>query len=201
MTLVEGKSDLYEVTVPEGYTNIIFCRMNPASTECSWGNKWNQTNDLDIPEDGKNYFIISNPWDATNTGYWDSEVKIDATLSFTEKANRTLFTTSQQVWEQNGVILTNDKAKSTNNVADYAKPARFYANSSITLTAPGNIKTIVFDCSSSSYATALKNSIGNSATASNNKVTVALDGTTNSFSIASLSAQVRLYAVTVTYVK
>ena len=201
LTLVEGKSDLYEVTVPEGYTNIIFCRMNPASTECSWGNKWNQTNDLVVPTDGKNYFIISNPWDATNTGYWDSEVKIDATLSFTDKANRTLFTTSQQVWEQNGVKLTNDKAKSTNSVADYAKPARFYAKSSITLTAPGNIKTIVFDCNNASYATSLKNSIGNSAAASNDKVTVELDGTTNSFSIASLSAQVRMDAVTVTYVK
>lgn len=200
MELVDGSSDIYEVVVPEGYTSVIFCRMNPASKECNWDNKWNQTNDLTIPTDGKNYFIITNPWDPT-TGYWDVGVAVDATLSFADKAYRTVFTTSQQVWEQNGVILTNDKAKSTNNVADYAKPARFYANSSITLTAPGNIKTIVFDCSSTSYATALKNSIGSTATASSDKVTVSLDGTTDLFSIASLSAQVRMDTITVTYVK
>lgn len=200
MELVDDSSDIYEVVVPEGYTSVIFCRMNPASKECNWDNKWNQTNDLTIPTDGKNYFIITNPWDPT-TGYWDVGVAVDATLSFADKAYRTLFTTSQQVWEQNGITLTNDKAKSTSNVGDYAKPARFYANSSITVEAPGNIKTIVFDCNSSSYATTLKNSIGNSATASSDKVTVALDGTTDLFSIASLSAQVRLDAVTVTYVK
>ncbi len=165
------------------------------------GYKWNQTNDLVVPTDGKNYFIITDPWNQANTGYWDVGVSVDATLSFADKANRTEFTASQQVWEQNGVKLTNDKAKSTNNVADYAKPARFYANSSITVTAPGNIKTIVFDCNSSSYATSLKNSIGSAATTSSDKVTVSLDGTSGEFSIASLTAQVRLDTMTVTYVK
>lgn len=123
----------------------------------------------------------------------------EATLSFANKAQRTSFSTTQQVWEQNGITFLNDKG-SGNNVADYANPVRLYANSKITIEAPGNITKIVFDCNSSSYATALKNSIGNSATASSDKVTVALDGSSTSFIIAKLTAQVRMDALTVTYV-
>ena len=54
-----------------------------------------------------------------------------ATLSFANKAQRTSLSTSKQVWEQNGIKLTNDKGSSTSNVADYANPARFYKSSKI----------------------------------------------------------------------
>ena len=47
MTKVEGETDLYEVISPnKSYTNVIFCRMNPGTSTNSWGNKWNQTEDL-----------------------------------------------------------------------------------------------------------------------------------------------------------
>ncbi|MBQ2289504.1 MAG: hypothetical protein II249_02410, partial [Bacteroidaceae bacterium] len=108
----------------------------------------------------------------------------EATLSFANKAQRTSFTTSKQVWEQNGITFTNNKSKSTSNVADYAKPVRLYANSNIVVEcASGNITQIVFDCNSASYATALKNSIGSTATTSvsSDKVTVTLDCSSNSF--------------------
>jgi hypothetical protein len=82
-----------------------------------------------------------------------------ATLSFANKAQRTTFTSTQQVWEQNGIKLTNDKTSDSSNVADYANPARFYKNSKLTLDAPGAIKSITFACSGSSYATAMNNSI------------------------------------------
>ncbi len=126
----------------------------------------------------------------------------EATLSFADKANRTSFSTSSQVWEQNGIILTNNKGASTSNVADYAKPARFYKSSEIIIECSlGNINSIVFDCNSASYATALKNSITDSnVTVSSDKVTVTLDGTSNSYQIASLTGgQVRMDALTVTY--
>lgn len=42
-----------------------------------------------------------------------------ATLSFADKAQRTSFSTAQQVWEQNGITFTNNKASSTTNVADF----------------------------------------------------------------------------------
>ena len=127
-----------------------------------------------------------------------------ATLSFANKAQRTSFSTTQQVWEQNGIMFTNDKSSSTTAVADYANPVRLYANSKVTVTAPDNtITEIIFDCNSSSYATALKNSIGTvsgaSVTVSSDKVTVTFTSAVESFVVAKLTAQVRMDSITVTY--
>lgn len=130
--------------------------------------------------------------------------EVTGTLTFDNTAKRTTFTSNQQVWEENGVIVTNDKASSTNAVADYAKPARFYQGSKLTVAVDGDkISQIVFDCNSSSYATALKNSIGTTATVtvSSDKVTVTLDGTTDEFVVAKFTAQVRMDSITVTYMK
>ena len=123
-----------------------------------------------------------------------------ATLSFADEAQRTSFSTTQQVWEQNGITFTNNKSSSTSNVADYANPARFYKNSEIIVEcALGNITKIEFTCSSSSYATALQSSISGS-TVSGSVVTVTLDGTSDSFTISSLTGgQVRMKSLTVTY--
>lgn len=151
-------------------------------------------------EDGKLHSLVA----TEECSFIDSSTAqpIEATLSFADKAQRTEFTTSKQVWEQNGIVLTNDKAASTSNVADYANPARFYKSSKITIEAPGNITKIVFDCNSSSYATALKSSITSGGTVSVNsdKVTVVLTDPATSFVIASLSGgQVRMDGLTVTY--
>ena len=56
---------IYEVVVPAGYPNVIFCRMNPGATANNWNNKWNQTADLVIPTDGPNHFTVKE-------GTWDS---------------------------------------------------------------------------------------------------------------------------------
>lgn len=72
MTLVEGETDIYEFTLPEGYENIIFCRMNPGTTANDWNNKWNQTGDLKVPTDGKNLFTLAaDVWDGATTT-WDT---------------------------------------------------------------------------------------------------------------------------------
>ncbi len=52
--------NLYSVDIPDGYTNIIFVRMNGATTENNWENKWNQTDDLSI-EPGGTYTV--NGWE------------------------------------------------------------------------------------------------------------------------------------------
>lgn len=121
-----------------------------------------------------------------------------ATLTFDDKSKRTEFSTTKQVWMENGITLTNDKDKSTSNVADYAKPARFYAKSTITITAPGNLTMIEFDCNSNSYATDLGSSISGSVVSSD-KVSVTLDGNSTSQTYT-LTAQARVDAVTVTYI-
>ena len=118
---------------------------------------------------------------------------VEATLSFADKARRTSYSTSKQVWEQNGITLTNDKASSTSNVGDYANPARFYKSSDITIEAPGNITQIEFNCVSG-YVISVTG-----ATTSGTTVTVTLDGTSDTYTINSLSAQVRLNSVVVNY--
>jgi hypothetical protein len=62
------------------------------------------------------------------------------TISFADKANRTELTTSTQVWQQNGITVTNNKSASTVDVADYVNPARFYANSEVIIEYPGIVK-------------------------------------------------------------
>ena len=52
--------NLYSVTIPDGYSNVIFCRMNGSTTENNWDNKWNQTADLPI-EAGSTYTV--NGWE------------------------------------------------------------------------------------------------------------------------------------------
>lgn len=133
-------------------------------------------------------------------------VEKSATLSFANKAQRTSFSSTQQVWEQNGIKFTNDKSSSTTAVADYAAPVRLYANSKVTVEAPGNISKIVFDCNSSSYATAMKNSIGTvsgaTVSVSSDKVTVTFtNANAASFVVAKLTAQVRMDSITVTYLQ
>lgn len=118
-------------------------------------------------------------------------------ISFASTANRTEFNDSKQVWATDGLTLTNNKAASSSNVADYSNPARFYASSSITVEC-ARMKSIVFECSSSSYANALKSSItGATASVDGSKVTVTFSSPVDSFTIAKLTAQVRMKSVTV----
>ena len=125
-----------------------------------------------------------------------------ATLTFDNKAKCTSSSTSQQVWEENGITLTNDKAASSTNVAVYA-PVRLYASSAITVKCSlGNIAQIEFVCDTykNTYPADLQKSIGAEATVSGTKVTVTPTATSDTYAVKKLAAQVRLKSVTVTYV-
>ena len=126
------------------------------------------------------------------------EVKT-ATISFASTAQRTSYSTTQQVWENEGVTFTNDKANSTTNVADYSNPVRLYKSSTITISAPGNITKVEFNSSTGEYLTNLKNSL-TGYSANNNSVVMELDGSSNSVTYALSGGQVRLNSLTVTYV-
>ncbi len=70
----EDEDGFYEATVPDGYT-VIFCRMNPETTENNWDNKWNQTADLTLPTDGRNcYTLPEDSWDK-GAGSWSEYVQ------------------------------------------------------------------------------------------------------------------------------
>lgn len=124
----------------------------------------------------------------------------EATLSLADKAQRIEYNDTLQVWEQNGITLTNNKASSISNVGDYANPARFYANSEIIIEAPGNITQIVATTSGGDeYTNALKNSIGAEASKNGNVVTITPEASSATYTIQLTGGQTRLKSIAVTY--
>lgn len=120
-------------------------------------------------------------------------------LSFADAANRTSFSSTQQVWEQNGVKLTNDKAGSTSDVADYVAPARFYKSTSLKVEKAGMSK-IVFYLNSGKPASGLTDSISDSNASVSTEgyvVTVSFTNAVDVFEIPSLAAQIRMDSLTV----
>ena len=68
-----NETGVYEVLIPEGISNIIFCRMNPNASANGWGNKWNQTADLKVPTNGTNlYTVKAGTWDKGG-GTWSKK--------------------------------------------------------------------------------------------------------------------------------
>lgn len=63
----KNNDGIYACTLPTGHTNIIFCRMNPGTTDNNWDNKWNQTADLTFSADGNCYVLTDGSWEA---GTW-----------------------------------------------------------------------------------------------------------------------------------
>jgi hypothetical protein len=119
----------------------------------------------------------------------------DATITFDDKANRTAFSEEQQVWVQNGITVTNNKAESTQPVKDYTAPVRFYANTSLKIEFTG-MKTIKIYCNSGKPVSGLTDSLagisGITVTVDGNVVTITFDTAVNSFEIAKLVAQIRV---------
>ena len=65
------------------------------------------------------------------------------TLDFSTTDQRTEYTTTVQVWQSNGLVLTNNKGGSTSNVGNYSNPARFYKGSEIIIAYPGMTKLVI----------------------------------------------------------
>ena len=85
-SMTDSNSDgVFEATIPAGYTNIIFCRMNPDFTDNGWNTGsegendpkrvWNQTVNVTLSADDT--FVIDDPWGDDNNGkkakgHWES---------------------------------------------------------------------------------------------------------------------------------
>ena len=85
--------NVYAVTVPDGYTNVIFTRMNPATTENNWSDVWNQTADLKV-ELGKVYVMAEGAWDKGN-GEWKNFDQPETTAPATEAPATTVAPTTE----------------------------------------------------------------------------------------------------------
>ena len=100
---------------------------------------------------------------------------------------------------QNGITVTNDKASSTVDVADYSNPARFYAGSNLTISYP-NMTKMVIDCSGldAKYVDSWLNVPTNAtATKNNNIITIVFDSPVDSITYTGLVKQSRAYSITV----
>jgi len=119
-----------------------------------------------------------------------------ATISFADPAFRTVMNDNQQVWQQNGITVTNDIGDSTQPIKDYANPVRFYAKTTLTIAYPG-MTAIVVDCNTEKYANALVDAVsGAEAVAAADVVTITLPAAADSFTVA-LVAQVRVDEISV----
>ena len=135
---------------------------------------------------------------ATEDFIWaspDAPKSVTATITFAaDKDQRTSFSNTKQVWENEGVSITN-----TGTVADYSNPVRFYKNSKIVIDAPGKITEIVFNSASGEYFTALKNLLPN-ASINGQVLTEMYDGSKNSIEYTCSNGQIRLNSLKVTYI-
>ena len=73
MTDVGCNRDYFVGSVPAGYTQFKFVRMNPETNDNNWDNDWNETGTLNIPTDGKNLFTLptsgDNKWNGATTNW------------------------------------------------------------------------------------------------------------------------------------
>jgi RPA family protein len=124
-----------------------------------------------------------------------------ATISFADAANRTTLTKAQQVWQQNGITVTGDKASSTTDVADYSGPARFYKGSNLTIAAEKEMSQIVINTTGGSkYYFTLSDGSGYTVSGSGtSKATITLTTPAKSFTITGLANQVRCTSIEVTF--
>ena len=69
--MTEIESGVYGADLGASYANVIFCRMNPASTTVDWSNAWNQTADLTV-QSGCNCFTVNSGQWTGATGTWST---------------------------------------------------------------------------------------------------------------------------------
>lgn len=80
LTSVTGQPNMYSCERPEGYTSVIFVRMDPSKPELGWGSKWNQTVDLSLSD--YNHFTFTKPWGGPEdkaTGNWTTYIPVEKT--------------------------------------------------------------------------------------------------------------------------
>lgn len=105
--------------------------------------------------------------------------------------NRTSFSGEKQVWAANGITITNEQAASTNPIADYTDPARFYANTSLKFEYTEAMTKIVIETSGGKNFASGVELEGATVTVVGTYAVIELDTASTSFTIAKMPGQVR----------
>ena len=133
-------------------------------------------------------------------------VSSSVSMSFVDASARTLLNDGMQVWEANGIKLTNDRAGATSKVADYVNPVRFYKGSDVTVEYASMTELVVV-CPTAAYAQVWRDTNTDSnatvtivpqAGSSDYVVTVKFSVPTDSFELTTLTGQTRISELSVT---
>lgn len=132
----EDGDGTYSFTSTNSWSDIIFARMNPATTDNNWTNKWSQTGDLTVPEgDNPCYTITGGPDGSNNsTGTWGTYTPIE----YVNVSLGAVSINSSGVTQSNGFtggsITVGSNRYTAATVLKYEKDSNFTA----TATATGN---------------------------------------------------------------
>ena len=122
----------------------------------------------------------------------DDKEEAMVSITFADVANRTEFDSDHQVWEMNGVKITNNQAGSTSPVADYYAPARFYKSSELVFEYETAFKKIVITTAGGKCYSSTDTIEGATLTVDGKVMTIVLDEAATSFTIAALATQIRV---------
>lgn len=162
----EDGDGTYCFTSINSSTNIIFARMNPATTANNWDNKWNQTVDLTVPSyDNPCYTITSGPDnDGKYSGTWGTYTPIEYVSVNLKAVSINSNGDTLKLGFTGGSITVGNNTYTAATVLTYEKDSSFSA----TATAKGNYQFEGWfdnpDCSGTALSTGTL-----SATLSENK--------------------------------
>jgi hypothetical protein len=155
MAAVQGESNLFSGEVGDAIAKVIFCRMNPATSENNWDNKWNQSSDLDLEEGKDHYTVAEGAWDKGD-GSWSKyekyvsswkEIKFTATTE-AGKFNDSVFSVegfelrctdanSKQKTNESNASFADEKEKNDYNFR-FQTGGKSSANNKLVLTIPAD---------------------------------------------------------------
>ena len=135
-----------------------------------------------------------------------SDIAKEVSITFDDVSYRNYYSSEKQVWEQNGITVTNTKHKSSSDVTDQYGPINVKKDSKLTIEHPG-ITEIVIECADATSATrCLESDYGNeiytdvySKSVKGNNVTLVLRKLLNSFSFIVGKGGIKINKITVFY--
>ena len=131
-----------------------------------------------------------------------SAAETTATITF-DDPSKAQWSTEQQLWQENGITVTNNKAASTNNIdvtKKYSNPARFYKSSEVIVEYPSMTKLVIDHTGQASKYVGWKDSFSDTnatAVADANTTTITFATPVDSFKFNSMSVQSRAFSITV----
>ena len=136
-SMFKEDENTYWCDIPDGCSKVIFCRMNPNTETNGWDNDgdnmWNQTSDLDIPEDDNDlYTVKENTWDKGG-GSWSNKYtvwsKITGTITdLTEELKTKLGEINGVIGKAPDSVYTIHLEKNNNGTFSVAKVVPYTGN-------------------------------------------------------------------------